>query len=55
MGRTMMVWFLGSGVPVIGIALVAFFQLVMRNLTETQFAVGVMMVSIATLIFGCAS
>ena len=53
MGRTMMVWFLGSGVPVIGIALVAFFQLVMRNLTETQFAVGVMMVSIATLIFGC--
>jgi class 3 adenylate cyclase len=52
MGRTMMVWFLGSGVPVIGIALVAFFQLVMRNLTETQFAVGVMMVSVATLIFG---
>ncbi len=53
MGRTMMVWFLGSGVPVIGIALVAFFQLAMRNLTETQFAVGVMMVSIAALIFGC--
>ena len=53
MGRTMMVWFLGSGVPVIGIALVAFFQLLMRNLTETQFAVGVMIVSIATLIFGC--
>jgi class 3 adenylate cyclase/MFS family permease len=53
MGRTMMVWFLGSGVPVIGIALVAFFQLLMRNLTETQFAVGVMMVSIATLVFGC--
>jgi adenylate cyclase len=53
MGRTMMVWFLGSGVPVIGIALVAFFQLLMRNLTETQFAAGVMMVSIAALIFGC--
>jgi adenylate cyclase len=53
MGRTMMVWFLGSGVPVIGIALVAFFQLLMRNMTETQFAVGVMIVSIATLIFGC--
>jgi class 3 adenylate cyclase/MFS family permease len=53
MGRTMMVWFLGSGVPVIGIALVAFFQLLMRNLTETQFAVGVMIVSIGTLIFGC--
>jgi adenylate cyclase len=53
MGRTMMVWFLGSGVPVIGITLVAFFELMMRNLTQTQFAVGVMIVSIATLIFGC--
>jgi adenylate cyclase len=53
MGRTMMVWFLGSGVPVIGIALLAFFQLLMRNLTETQFAVGVMIVAIAALIFGC--
>jgi adenylate cyclase len=53
MGRTMMVWFLGSGLPVIGIALVALFQLLMRNMTETQFAVGVMIVSIATLIFGC--
>jgi class 3 adenylate cyclase/MFS family permease len=52
MGRTMMVWFLGSGVPVIGIALVAFFQLSMRNLTETQFAVCVMIVAIAALIFG---
>ena len=53
MGRTMMVWFFGSGVPVIGIALVAFFQLLMRNMTETQFAVGVLMVSLAGLVFGC--
>ncbi|MEY8015223.1 adenylate/guanylate cyclase domain-containing protein [Mycobacterium servetii] len=53
MGRTMMVWFFGSGVPVIGIALVAFFQLLMRNMTETEFAVGVVMISTATLIFGC--
>jgi adenylate cyclase len=52
MGRTMMVWFLGSGVPVIGIALVAFFQLSMKNLTETQFAACVMIVAIAALIFG---
>jgi adenylate cyclase len=52
MGRTMMVWFLGSGVPIIGIGLVAFFQLMMRNLTETQFAVGVVIVSAAALIFG---
>lgn len=53
MGRTMMVWFFGSGVPVIGIALVAFFQLLMRNMTETEFAVGVVMISTATLVFGC--
>src|SRR6201997_4610904 len=53
MGRTMMVWFLGSGVPVIGIALMALFQILMRNLTETQFEVGVLIVSSATLIFGC--
>jgi adenylate cyclase len=39
-------------VPVVGIALVAFFQLSMRNLTETQFAVCVMIVAIAALIFG---
>ena len=53
MGRTMMVWFLGSAVPVIGIALLAVFQILMRNLTETEFAVGVLMVSLAELIFGC--
>jgi adenylate cyclase len=52
MGRTMMVWLLGSGVPVIGIALTAIFQTWMQNLTETQFAVGVIIVSAATLIFG---
>lgn len=52
MGRTMMVWFLGSAVPVIGIALLAFFQLLMRNLTETQFAVGVFITACAALIFG---
>ncbi len=52
MGRTMMVWLLGSGVPVVGIALMAIFQLLMRNLTEAQFAVGVLIVSTATLVFG---
>jgi adenylate cyclase len=52
MGRTMMVWLLGSGVPVIGIALMAIFEMWMQNLTETQFAVGVIIVSAATLIFG---
>lgn len=53
MGRTMMVWFLGSGVPVIGIGLLAVFEILLRNLTQTQFAVGVLIVCFATLIFGC--
>lgn len=53
MGRTMTVWFLGSGVPVIGIAVLALFEIWLNNLTETQFAVGVLIVSSAALIFGC--
>lgn len=52
MGRTLMVWLLGSAVPVIGIGLVAFFQLLLRNLTETEFAVAVLMICAATVIFG---
>lgn len=53
MGRTMMVWFLSSGVPVIGIAILVVFEILWRNLTETQFAVGVLIISAATLTFGC--
>ncbi|WP_459967756.1 adenylate/guanylate cyclase domain-containing protein [Mycobacterium sp. MUNTM1] len=53
MGRTMTVWFLGSGVPVIGIALLALFEVWLNNLTQTQFVVGVLIVSSAALIFGC--
>ncbi|UXA05559.1 adenylate/guanylate cyclase domain-containing protein [Mycobacterium sp. SMC-2] len=53
-GRTMMVWFVGSGLPVLGIAFLASFQIWMRNLSETQFAVGVLIVSMATVIFGSA-
>jgi adenylate cyclase len=52
MGRTMMVWLLSSGVPVLGIALTALFALVLKNLTMTQFGIAVLMVSVATLVFG---
>ncbi|MGH3636119.1 MAG: adenylate/guanylate cyclase domain-containing protein, partial [Mycobacterium sp.] len=52
MGRTMTVWLLGSGVPVLGIALTAFFALVLRNLTMTQFGVAVLIIATATLVFG---
>src|SRR5271163_1001319 len=52
MGRTLTVWLLGSGVPVLGIALTAFFALTLGNLTETQLGVAVLVIAIATLIFG---
>lgn len=53
MGRTMMVWFLSSGVPLIGLALLAIFEVLLGNLTVTEFAVGVLIIASATLIFGC--
>jgi adenylate cyclase len=52
MGRTLTVWLLGSGVPVIGIALTAGFVMLFRNLTVTQFGVAILILSSATLIFG---
>ncbi|CQD12412.1 adenylate cyclase [Mycobacterium lentiflavum] len=54
MGRIIMVWLLGSGVPVVGIAFMTIVQTSMRNLTETQFEFRVLIVSVATLVFGFA-
>jgi adenylate cyclase len=52
MGRTMAVWLLGSGVPVIGIAVAALFGLTLQNLSEAQFALAVLSLAIVTLVFG---
>jgi len=52
MGRTMLVWLSGSGVPVLGIAVTAIFALSLENLTETQFAYAVLGIAAATLFFG---
>lgn len=52
MGRTMLVWALGSGVPVLGIFLAALITLVRRNLTPTQFTVAVMIPALFALLFG---
>ena len=52
MGRTMLVWLLGSGVPVLGIAVTAIFALSLENLTETQLAYAVLSIAAATLVFG---
>lgn len=52
MGRTMMVWLLTSGVPILGIALAALFAVVLKNLTLEQLGVAVLIASVATLTFG---
>jgi adenylate cyclase len=52
MGRTMAVWMLGSGVPVIGIGLTALFSLLLDNLSKTQLEVAVIIISVVALVFG---
>ncbi|HEX4587547.1 MAG TPA: adenylate/guanylate cyclase domain-containing protein [Mycobacterium sp.] len=52
MGRTMTVWLLGSGVPVVGILLAGVFTLSLHNLTQTQFGFAVMILAVLALVFG---
>ena len=52
MVRTMTVWLLSSGVPVIGILLTVVFALSLQNLTETQFAMAVVILAVLALVFG---
>src|SRR5271156_6394663 len=53
MGRTLTVWLLGSGVPVLGITLTALLGgVLLDNLSKTQLAVAVLVISTAALIFG---
>jgi adenylate cyclase len=52
MGRIMMVWLLGSGVPMLGIVLAAVFALSLRNMTLGQFAVAVLILGFVSLLFG---
>jgi adenylate cyclase len=52
MGRTLTVWALGSGVPVLGILLAAIITLSMQIVSPTQFIVAVMILALFALIFG---
>lgn len=52
MGRTMVVWILGSGVPVLGILLAAIITLTLRHVTPTQFTIAVIILAAFALIFG---
>jgi adenylate cyclase len=53
MGRTLTVWLLGSGVPMLGIMVTALLGgLLLDNLSKTQLAVAILVISTAALIFG---
>ncbi|MGI9161379.1 MAG: adenylate/guanylate cyclase domain-containing protein [Mycobacterium sp.] len=52
MGRTVVVWLLSSGVPVIGIGLTAMFSLILGNLTKTQLEVAVVISSVLSVLVG---
>ena len=52
MGRTMTVWMLGSAVPVLGIVLATMFVLSLRNMSQTQFGIAVLILGVIALIFG---
>jgi adenylate cyclase len=52
MGRMMTVWLLSSGVPVLGILLLAVFALSLQNLSATQVAVAVGILAVVALTFG---
>ena len=49
MGRTLTVWMLCSGMPVIGIGLTALFSLLLRNLTQRQLEVAVLITSVVSM------
>ncbi len=52
MGRLMAVWMLGSGLPVVGVGLTAFFALILGNLNQQEFAIAVLISSTAAAFFG---
>jgi adenylate cyclase len=52
MGRTLTVWMLCSGMPVIGIGLTAMFSLLLGNLTQRQLEIAILITSVVSLIVG---
>ncbi len=48
----MTVWMLGSGVPVIGIGLIALFSLLLRNLSQRQLEVAILITATISLVVG---
>lgn len=52
MGRTMTVWLLSTGVPLVGIGLSALFSLLLGNLTQRQLEMAIIIVASGSLLIG---
>ncbi len=52
LGRTMTIWMVCSGLPLIGIGLVGMFSLILDNLSQTQLEVAILITSAAAFLFG---
>jgi len=52
MGRTMTVWMLTSGLPVIGIGLIAMFSLLLGNLSRRQLEIAILITSVISVAVG---
>lgn len=52
MGRTMTIWMISSGLPMVGFGLTAMFSLILRNLTQRQLEIAILITSAAAVVFG---
>ena len=52
MSRTITIWMLSSGLPLIGIGLAAMFSLVLQNMTQRQLAIAILITASVSLVFG---
>lgn len=54
LGRTMTIWMVSSGLPLIGIALTGMFSIILGNLTQRQLEVAILISASAAFVFGFA-
>jgi adenylate cyclase len=52
MGRTMTIWMISSGLPMVGFGLTALFSLILKNLTQRQLEIAILITSAAAVVFG---
>jgi adenylate cyclase len=52
LGRTMIIWMVCSGLPLIGIGLTGMFSIILGNLTQRQLEVAILITAAAAFVFG---